>query len=170
MGNNTSSNKKGLKKEKKRKSAPVQPVTPRIEVDNEHSTNTAQSVNSILLTSNNTNNNDTLAQLNPDYPIQTENKKHLQQHKVLATSDFWPPQEPQHQEDPHQLTVGSINQLTVTSISSEYSSTTNIDDYIQRLLEAGYASKVSKQLCLKPSEVTAICRAAMDIFLSQPVL
>ncbi|GAN03490.1 metallo-dependent phosphatase [Mucor ambiguus] len=211
MGNNVST-KKGLKKDKRAKKSKSMPLPPRIDLENEHSTNTAHSVNSILLTSksnnhnntigslnnynnNITNNNNTLAQLNPDYPLPNNNEDTLprgtdpfqgkvenpQQHKLLATSDYWPPQQQGQSEgaahpfqgqidDANQLTVGSINQLTVNSMSSEYSSTTNIDDYIHRLLEAGYASKVSKQLCLKSSEVTAICRAAMDIFLSQPSL
>jgi serine/threonine-protein phosphatase PP1 catalytic subunit len=196
MGNNVST-KKSLKKEKRAAKSKSMPLPPRIEVENEHSTNTAHSVNSILLTSkkNNISNQNTLAQLNPDYPLPSNSEDTLprgtdpfqgkvenpQQHKLLATSDFWPPQQQQdgqgsvqpfqgQHEDANQLTVGSMNQLTVNSMSSEYSSTTNIDEYIHRLLEAGYASKVSKQLCLKPSEVTAICRAAMDIFLSQPVM
>lgn len=213
MGNNVST-KKGLKKDKRAKKSKSMPLPPRIDLENEHSTNTAHSVNSILLTSKNnnhnntigslnnynnntTNNNNTLAQLNPDYPLPNNNEDTLprgtdpfqgkvenpQQHKLLATSDYWPPQQQGQSEgaaaahpfqgqidDANQLTVGSINQLTVNSMSSEYSSTTNIDEYIHRLLEAGYASKVSKQLCLKSSEVTAICRAAMDIFLSQPVM
>ncbi|RCI02972.1 serine/threonine protein phosphatase Pzh1 [Rhizopus stolonifer] len=194
MGNNVST-KRNLKKDRSNKTKSM-PLPPRIEVaENEHSTNTAHSVNSILLTSkkNNTTNN-TLAQLNPDYPLSNNNNnnedtiprgndpfqgkvENLHQHKLLAASDFWPPQQQQQQaqpqrenEDYNQLTVGSLNQLTVNSMASDYSSTTNIDEYIHRLLEAGYASKVSKQLCLKNSEVTAICRAAMDIFLSQPSL
>ncbi|KAG0749851.1 hypothetical protein G6F57_003190 [Rhizopus arrhizus] len=156
------------------------PLPPRTEIENEHSTNTAHSVNSILLTSNNyqqqQNQANSLSQLNPEYPIPKQDSLHgkvenLHQHKALETSDFWPPtHQQQQQDDMNQYTVGSINQLTVTSISSEYSSTTNIDEYINRLLEAGYSSKVSKQLCLRHSEVTAICRAAMDIFLSQPSL
>lgn len=187
MGNNVSSSKKSVKKRASKSKS--MPLPPRIEVDHEHANNTAHSVNSILLTSksnhsNNNNNQNTLAQLNPDYPLSSSYKstdpfqgkvENPQQHKLLATSDFWPPQQ---QEEDHQLTVGSMNQLTVgsmnqltvNSMASDYSSTTNIDEYIHRLLEAGYASKVSKQLCLKHSEVTAICRAAMDIFLSQPVL
>lgn len=210
MGNNVST-KKGSKKDKRAKKSKSMPLPARIDIENEHSTNTAHSVNSILLTSKNSNNNNntigslnnyntnntnntnnTLAQLNPDYPLPNNNEDTLprgtdpfqgkvenpQQHKLLATSDYWPPQQSvaaaqpfQGQiDDANQLTVGSINQLTVNSMSSEYSSTTNIDEYIHRLLEAGYASKVSKQLCLKSSEVTAICRAAMDIFLSQPVM
>ncbi|OBZ90118.1 Serine/threonine-protein phosphatase PP-Z [Choanephora cucurbitarum] len=189
MGNNVST-KRNAKKERRANKSKSMPLPPRIEVtENEHSTNTAHSVNSILLTSkkNNTVTNNTLAQLNPDYPLPNNNNEdtlprgtdpfqgkveNLHQHKLLAASDFWPPQQQQQQqvEDYNQLTVGSLNQLTVNSMASDYSSTTNIDDYINRLLEAGYASKVSKQLCLKNSEVTAICRAAMDIFLSQPSL
>lgn len=187
MGNNVSSSKKNVKKRGgKTKSMPL---PPRIEVDHEHTNNTAHSTNSILLTSKsnksvNNNNIGTLAQLNPDYPLPNNHKDSVdpfqgkvenpQQHKLLATSDFWPPQQQEDHQltvgSMNQLTVGSMNQLTVNSMSSDYSSTTNIDEYISRLLEAGYASKVSKQLCLKHSEVTAICRAAMDIFLSQPVL
>jgi len=46
----------------------------------------------------------------------------------------------------------------------------DIDDMIQRLLDVGYTGKVSKSLCLKNSEITAICMAARDIFLNQPTL
>ena len=46
----------------------------------------------------------------------------------------------------------------------------DIDDMIQRLLDVGYTGKVSKSLCLKNAEITAICLAARDIFLSQPTL
>ncbi|KAI7863711.1 Metallo-dependent phosphatase-like protein [Spinellus fusiger] len=105
---------------------------------------------------------------------------HPQQHKLLSQSDFWPPQssvssaqDPALESDPSQLTVGSINQLTATSMVSmnaRYATTAQIDDYITRLLEAGHTSKVPKQLCLKNAEVNAICRTAMEIFLSQPSL
>lgn len=46
----------------------------------------------------------------------------------------------------------------------------DIDDMIQRLLEAGYTGKVSKSLCLKNTEIVAICQTAREIFLSQPTL
>ncbi|KAI9031875.1 Metallo-dependent phosphatase-like protein [Phycomyces nitens] len=107
---------------------------------------------------------------------------HPQQHKLLSQSDFWPPQQPSGSQalsadtldvDANQLTVGSMNQLTATSMASvgaRYATTAQIDDYIARLLEAGYTSKVPKQLCLKNAEVNAICRTAMEIFLSQPSL
>lgn len=46
----------------------------------------------------------------------------------------------------------------------------DIDDMIQRLLDVGYTGKVSKSLCLKNTEIAAICMAARDIFLNQPTL
>ncbi|KAL0951220.1 hypothetical protein HGRIS_007941 [Hohenbuehelia grisea] len=46
----------------------------------------------------------------------------------------------------------------------------DIDDMIQRLLDAGYTGKVSKALCLKNTEITAICQTAREVFLSQPTL
>lgn len=46
----------------------------------------------------------------------------------------------------------------------------DIDDAIQRLLDAGSTGKVSKNVCLKNSEIGAICNAAREIFLSQPTL
>ena len=46
----------------------------------------------------------------------------------------------------------------------------DIDDMIQRLLDVGYTGKVSKSLCLKNTEITAICQAAREVFLSQPTL
>ncbi|PSS37647.1 hypothetical protein PHLCEN_2v471 [Hermanssonia centrifuga] len=45
-----------------------------------------------------------------------------------------------------------------------------IDDMIQRLLDVGYTGKVSKSLCLKNTEITAICQAAREVFLNQPTL
>ena len=41
---------------------------------------------------------------------------------------------------------------------------------IQRLLDVGYTGKVSKSVCLKNAEITAICLAARDVFLNQPTL
>lgn len=46
----------------------------------------------------------------------------------------------------------------------------DIDDMIQRLLDVGYTGKVSKSLCLKNTEITAICQAAREVFLGQPTL
>lgn len=46
----------------------------------------------------------------------------------------------------------------------------DLDDMIQRLLDAAYAGKVTKTVCLKNAEIFAICQAAREIFLSQPAL
>jgi serine/threonine-protein phosphatase PP1 catalytic subunit len=46
----------------------------------------------------------------------------------------------------------------------------DLDDYIKRLLDAGYAGKVTKGVCLKNAEITAICLRAREVFLSQPAL
>ncbi|KAI8055556.1 Metallo-dependent phosphatase-like protein [Gilbertella persicaria] len=194
MGNSISKKKEKLHKHKQKKHTSL-PPPPRLDVthaDNENSTNTTQSVNSILMTSSQhrkstQNTHSTLSQLNPDYPVRNEDDQqdtiqndaymgkveHPQQHKLLAQSDFWPPKKAANMDldvDSNQLTVSSMNQLTMNSISSFNLQNANIDDYIRRLLDAGYATKVPKQLCLKQSEVTAICRVAMDIFLSQPSL
>ena len=46
----------------------------------------------------------------------------------------------------------------------------DIDDTIQKLLDAGYAAKRTKNVCLKNSEIAQICQQAREIFLSQPSL
>ena len=46
----------------------------------------------------------------------------------------------------------------------------DLDDMIKRLVDAGYAGKVTKTVCLKNAEITAICSAARELFLSQPAL
>jgi serine/threonine-protein phosphatase PP1 catalytic subunit len=46
----------------------------------------------------------------------------------------------------------------------------DIDDMIARLLEVGYSAKVSKSVCLKNTEITSLCLAAREVFLSQPTL
>ena len=46
----------------------------------------------------------------------------------------------------------------------------DLDDMINRLLDAGYSSKASKAVCLKNAEITAICSAIREVLLSQPAL
>ncbi|KAI9832575.1 MAG: hypothetical protein M1826_001525 [Phylliscum demangeonii] len=46
----------------------------------------------------------------------------------------------------------------------------DLDEMITRLLDAAYAGKVTKTVCLKNAEITAICAAAREVFLSQPAL
>lgn len=170
MGNNPS--KKAGKD--RPKSLPARLELP----DNDYSTNTASSVSSILINSQNSYNNrnsqqqqqqSALSQLNPNYP--TGRKGSPPPGATSGGPELESPDDTtaDNDVDSSQLTVNSINQLTVSSMISINGKTMDIDDYIRRLLEAGYAPKVSKQLCLKNSEVTAICRAAMDVFLSQPV-
>jgi len=54
--------------------------------------------------------------------------------------------------------------------NTDKSRTLDIDDMISRLLEVGYSGKASKSVCLKNNEITAICQAAREVFLSQPTL
>lgn len=46
----------------------------------------------------------------------------------------------------------------------------DLDDYIKRLLDAGYAGKVTKSVCLKNAEIMAICARVREVFLAQPAL
>lgn len=46
----------------------------------------------------------------------------------------------------------------------------DLDEMITRLLDAGYSTKVTKAVCLKNAEITAICTAVREVFLSQPAL
>jgi len=46
----------------------------------------------------------------------------------------------------------------------------DIDDCITRLIDAAYAGKVTKGVCLKNAEITAVCAAAREVFLAQPAL
>ncbi|KAF2021785.1 serine/threonine-protein phosphatase PP-Z [Aaosphaeria arxii CBS 175.79] len=46
----------------------------------------------------------------------------------------------------------------------------DLDDMIQRLLDAAYTGKVTKTVCLKNAEIFAICAAAREVFLNQPSL
>ncbi|KAF2721802.1 Serine/threonine protein phosphatase [Polychaeton citri CBS 116435] len=48
--------------------------------------------------------------------------------------------------------------------------TSDIDDMIRRLVDAGYQTKPTKTVCLKNAEITAVCNAAREVFLSQPAL
>lgn len=68
------------------------------------------------------------------------------------------------------------NVSVASSISTMNSSTGMciIDDYIERLLDAGYSKPKGERsskprLCLTIVEISTICHVAMDIFLQQPV-
>jgi hypothetical protein len=120
---------------KRRKSA--RPSVVRTEIpDNELSTATATSVNSILINS----------KLNSE------------------------PAEPVvHSPTNNNNTIHSQNQLTATSLRS-IGWNLDIDECINRLLDIGTKTKVPKSICFRNSEIVAICRAAQQVFLSQPSL
>ncbi|EGU12223.1 Serine/threonine-protein phosphatase [Rhodotorula toruloides ATCC 204091] len=65
---------------------------------------------------------------------------------------------------------GAIGLLSTSPTSAPKQQTFDIDDMISRLLDAGYSGKVTKLVCLKNAEITAICQAAREVFLSQPTL
>ncbi|KAI5952137.1 pzh1 [Candida theae] len=72
-------------------------------------------------------------------------------------------------------TQSSINnhlhkQSTTSSSIGGGSNTIEIEDLIQRLLDAGYSGKRTKNVCLKNTEIQLICATAREIFLSQPSL
>ncbi|RDL31108.1 Serine phosphatase [Venustampulla echinocandica] len=46
----------------------------------------------------------------------------------------------------------------------------DVDDYIKRLLDAGYAGKSTKGVCLRNAEINSICSRVREIFLEQPPL
>lgn len=71
-------------------------------------------------------------------------------------------------QDLSQLTVSSQNQLTATSMRS-IGSNLDLDECINRLLEVGMSGKISKSVCFRNSEIVAICKAAQEVFMSQPV-
>lgn len=66
--------------------------------------------------------------------------------------------------------VGTSFLSTSAGSPSAKPQTFDIDDMIARLLDAGYSGKVTKSVCLKNAEITAICQAAREVFLSQPTL
>lgn len=59
-----------------------------------------------------------------------------------------------------------------TSPSATFGSVKNldIDEMIQRLLDAGYTGKQTKNVALKNAEIVAICTAVREVLLSQPTL
>ncbi|KAI9227342.1 MAG: serine/threonine-protein phosphatase PP-Z1 [Piptocephalis tieghemiana] len=94
-------------------------------------------------------------------------------HQAGATDDLSPPTSPGLRSE-EVMSTGNTSPFLIPLDGGKggggEGSTVNIDHIIQRLLEAGYSGKVSKNLCLKSAEVIAICNLAREIFLSQPSL
>ncbi|KAI1774731.1 Metallo-dependent phosphatase-like protein [Hypoxylon cercidicola] len=65
---------------------------------------------------------------------------------------------------------GSPNELTPGGVAMSDIKDIDLDDFIKRLLDAAYAGKVTKSVCLKNAEIVAICQRARECFLSQPAL
>jgi len=67
--------------------------------------------------------------------------------------------------DAPSATDGTGSPMEISALKSM-----DLDDMIQRLLDAAYTGKVTKTVCLKNAEIFAICSAAREVFLSQPAL
>ncbi|KAF2132395.1 serine/threonine-protein phosphatase PP-Z [Dothidotthia symphoricarpi CBS 119687] len=67
--------------------------------------------------------------------------------------------------EPPAANDGSGSPMEISALKS-----IDLDDMIQRLLDAAYAGKVTKTVALKNAEIFAICSAAREVFLSQPSL
>ncbi len=61
--------------------------------------------------------------------------------------------------DPPAATDGSGSPMEISALKSM-----DLDDMIQRLLDAAYAGKVTKTVSLKNAEIFAICSAAREVF------
>ncbi|KAL2200029.1 Metallo-dependent phosphatase-like protein [Corynascus similis CBS 632.67] len=78
-------------------------------------------------------------------------------------------------EDAPNPILGSVPQEvskddTTSGIAMSDIKDIDLDDFIKRLLDAAYAGKVTKSVCLKNAEITAICHRAREVLLSQPAL
>ncbi|KAL1928105.1 hypothetical protein VTP01DRAFT_3021 [Rhizomucor pusillus] len=126
--------------------------------DEEYNSNnaTANSLNSILLNAN-------ASQASPNSSVQANGSAN----RIASPTSLETPEDSQQQQDPNQLTVSSVNQLTATSMRS-IGSNLDIDECINRLLEVGMSGKIHKSVCFRNSEIAAICRAAQELFMSQP--
>lgn len=71
---------------------------------------------------------------------------------------------------PGSMTSGTQTDSISNGASKDRPKPLDVDDMIHRLLDVGYAGKVSRSLCLKNAEITAVCLAAREVFLSQPTL
>lgn len=65
---------------------------------------------------------------------------------------------------------GTPNELSPGGVAMSDIKDIDLDDFIKRLLDAAYAGKVTKSVCLKNAEIVAICQRARECFLSQPAL
>ncbi|KAI8097228.1 serine/threonine-protein phosphatase PP-Z1 [Halteromyces radiatus] len=153
--------------------------------DNDYSNTTATSINSILVNSSlqrNSINKNGKADSSSHQQVPSAQQAFPNSQETTNTTtttstahkrdsgDMWPQQQSSFDDqDSNQLTFTSQNQLTATSMRS-VGRNLDIDECIDRLLEVGKTTKVSKSICFKNSEIVAICRAAQEIFVNQPSL
>jgi serine/threonine-protein phosphatase PP1 catalytic subunit len=83
--------------------------------------------------------------------------RHNTSTSALSSSPAQVPLKAETSETSGSVAMGDLNDL-------------DLDDFIKRLLDAGYAGKVTKSVTLKNAEITAICHRAREVFMSQPAL
>ncbi|KAL8957045.1 MAG: hypothetical protein Q9193_005582 [Seirophora villosa] len=77
---------------------------------------------------------------------------------VKPAKPMKPPKSPRHKAiDDDGMEIGALKSI-------------DLDEMITRLLDAGYSTKITKTVCLKNAEITAICTAVRELFLAQPAL
>lgn len=80
------------------------------------------------------------------------------------------PNQPNPISTPNGITDANMTGTPTDPMQMSALKSIDIDDMIQRLLDAGYAGKVTKGVCLKNAEIQLVCQAARELFLSQPAL
>ena len=75
---------------------------------------------------------------------------------------------PRAPETPTALEDGGAASSPGMALSSPKS--IDLDEMITRLLDAAYSAKITKAVCLKNAEITAICTAVREVLLAQPAL
>ncbi|KGU21102.1 protein phosphatase [Candida albicans P57055] len=82
-------------------------------------------------------------------------------HSIISTTS--------HKSSSQQSNLPLKKETTTSSLSTN-SNTIDIDSLIDKLLNAGFSGKRTKNVCLKNTEIELICASAREIFLSQPSL
>ncbi|KAG8533160.1 serine/threonine protein phosphatase Pzh1 [Bacidia gigantensis] len=96
---------------------------------------------------------------------------------ILMKTDMVPPKTskaPKAPSSPYLSPANGDEDTMILSSSPRVSfggpKSIDVDEMINRLLDTGYSTKVTKAVCLKNAEITAICAAVRELFLSQPAL
>ncbi|KAL7311557.1 serine/threonine protein phosphatase Pzh1 [Mucor circinelloides] len=148
--------------------------------DNEHSNTTATSMNSILVNHSNSSNtgNPNPTDMSQQHQQDSRNEANPFPNAILPRNTTENTQSPGNDyEDLNQDTVMSANQISLssqnqltTSSAQSFGKNLDVDECINRLIEVGTSGKVTKSICFRNSEIVAICKAVLDVFMSQPTL